>query len=68
MGAVGLGGKLYSIGGYSGTTYLSTVEMYDPVTDTWTSLANMRTARAYFAVTTARKAVTEKRKTNHPKA
>ena len=63
MGAVGLRGKLYSIGGYSGITYLSTIEMYDPVKDTWVSLPDMRTARAYFAVTTTRKSVIEKRKT-----
>ena len=37
--------------------------MYDPVKDTWVSLPDMRTARAYFAVTTARKTVIEKRKT-----
>lgn len=36
--------KLYAIGGSSGST-LSTVEEYDPATDTWTRKADMPTAR-----------------------
>ena len=31
------GGKLYVVGGRSGTAYLNTVEAYDPVTNAWTS-------------------------------
>jgi len=45
-------GKIYTIGGgetsggnYSGTTALSTVEEYDPATDTWTAKSEMPTAR-----------------------
>ena len=37
-------GKIYAIGGYNGIT-LSTVEVYDPATDTWAKTANMPTAR-----------------------
>jgi len=41
--------KVYAIGGYNGT-YLSTNEMYDPLTDTWTKKTSMPTARKDFAV------------------
>jgi len=42
--------KIYVIGGY-GSAYLGTVEIYDPVTDTWSTGANMPTAR--YAMTSA---------------
>ena len=44
-------GKIYAIGGYGGSNepteekFLSSVEEYDPVTDTWTPKAEMPTAR-----------------------
>ncbi|MBN1294557.1 MAG: T9SS type A sorting domain-containing protein [Candidatus Latescibacteria bacterium] len=44
-------GKIYVIGGYGGSNeinerkYLSTIEEYDPVTDTWIPKADMPTAR-----------------------
>jgi len=46
-------GKIYIIGGYPsegepGATDLSTVEEYDPVTNTWTRKADMPTARCDF--------------------
>lgn len=34
-------GKLWAIGGYDGESNLSTVEVYDPKTDTWTFVAAM---------------------------
>jgi len=40
--------KIYAIGGWKGGT-LSTVEVYDPVTDKWTRKADMPTARMYFS-------------------
>lgn len=44
-------GKIYAIGGYNGkpgeTGCISTVEEYDPVTDTWKTKAPMPTARVY---------------------
>jgi N-acetylneuraminic acid mutarotase len=46
-------GKIYAIGGYNGS-YLNVNEMYDPVTDTWTTKTPMPTPRAYFAVATYR--------------
>ena len=43
-------GKIYAIGGYDDPVHpdnvLSTVEEYDPVTDTWTPRENMPTARS----------------------
>ena len=45
-GCVGLGGKLYAVGGV-GAAYeaLDTAEVYDPKTDGWQPLAKMRTVR-----------------------
>jgi N-acetylneuraminic acid mutarotase len=45
-------GKIYAIGGGRGISgsYLSTVEVYDPATDTWTRKADMHTARNGHAV------------------
>ena len=37
-------GKIYCIGGINNSTVLSTVQAYDPVTDTWETKANMPTA------------------------
>lgn len=34
-------GKLWAIGGYDGESNLSTVEVYDPETDSWTFVASM---------------------------
>ena len=47
---VGLGGKIYAIGGQTTTSagYTNVVERYDPVTDTWAPVANLNTARSYF--------------------
>ncbi|MBI1925875.1 hypothetical protein HYR99_16695 [Candidatus Poribacteria bacterium] len=46
-------GKIYAIGGYEGfilsTSTLSTVEEYDPVTDTWTKKSNMPAVRGFLA-------------------
>ena len=48
--AVGVvNGILYAVGGSSGG-YLTTVEAYDPVTNSWTTKAPMPTARARLAV------------------
>ena len=48
-------GRVYAIGGVKGTstwgsrTILSTVEVYDPVADTWTPKASLPTARAMLS-------------------
>jgi hypothetical protein len=45
FGAAAVQGKIYAIGGYSGST-LSRVDVYDPATDSWSSRQPMPTARA----------------------
>ena len=47
-----MGDYLYAVGGYSGTTYLNTVEKYDSIKDTWSKLPSHRIPRAYFAIAT----------------
>jgi N-acetylneuraminic acid mutarotase len=51
--AVVLNGKIYAIGGVTGASdgeiSLTTVEEYDPGTDTWTTKADMITQRKMFA-------------------
>jgi N-acetylneuraminic acid mutarotase len=46
--AVSLGGKLYVIGGFSGST-LARVEQYDPASNSWTRKADLHSARREFA-------------------
>ena len=38
-------GKIYAVGGRAGMQFFSTMEEYDPATDTWTRKADMPTAR-----------------------
>ena len=47
-GAV-LNGLLYVVGGGTGTDYVALVDVYDPKTDCWRSLARMRTPRGFLA-------------------
>ncbi len=37
------GGKIYAIGGFDGTKYITTVEVFDPATNTWDSLTTSGT-------------------------
>lgn len=52
---VALGGKIFAIGGYAGDppqnirTYLPTVEVYDPETNTWMKRPDMPTARCLLS-------------------
>jgi N-acetylneuraminic acid mutarotase len=39
-------GKIYTIGGYDGSSHLATVEEYDPATDTWTTRAPLPTPQS----------------------
>ncbi|MBI4717146.1 MAG: hypothetical protein HY763_05020 [Planctomycetes bacterium] len=51
------GVRIYAIGGYTGTTGaeqpVSTVEEYDPATDSWRTVSSLPTAVAQFGVTVA---------------
>jgi hypothetical protein len=42
-------GKIYAIGGWCDGAFHSTVEEYDPATDTWTKKADMPTARQWLS-------------------
>jgi N-acetylneuraminic acid mutarotase len=48
LAAVSLTGKLYAIGGFSGST-LARVDQYDPASNSWTRKADLRSARREFA-------------------
>ena len=50
LGAVALNGKLYACGGYDGTQFLRSVEVYDPATDQWTPLGPMNVKRSRVAL------------------
>jgi hypothetical protein len=43
-------GRVLVAGGFSGSTYLSSAEIFDPVTETFTSTGSMTTARAFAGV------------------
>ena len=49
LGAAVIDGKIYAIGGYSGSL-LSRVDAYDPATHAWERRADLHTARRSFAV------------------
>ena len=38
-------GKVLVTGGYNGSIYLSSAQLYDPLTGTWTNTGNMNNAR-----------------------
>ncbi|KPP67355.1 kelch-like protein 18-like, partial [Scleropages formosus] len=46
VGVAVVNGLLYAIGGYDGQSRLSTVEVYNPETDTWTQVASMNSQRS----------------------
>lgn len=49
LASVELGGKIYCIGGRSGSNYLNNVEVYDPATNSWETKTSMPTARYNLA-------------------
>jgi N-acetylneuraminic acid mutarotase len=44
-------GKVLVAGGYAGNSYLSSAELYDPITGTWSSTGNLNAARAGHTAT-----------------
>src|SRR5216684_4515631 len=46
-------GKLYAVGGYDGSTSLTTVEEYDPASNSWVTRAAMPTAHCCFGFVAA---------------
>ncbi|EDL09013.1 kelch-like 18 (Drosophila), isoform CRA_a, partial [Mus musculus] len=51
VGVAVVNGLLYAIGGYDGQLRLSTVEAYNPETDTWTRVGSMNSKRRWTVVT-----------------
>lgn len=47
VGVAVVNGLLYAIGGYDGQLRLSTVEVYNPETDTWARAGSMNSKRRY---------------------
>ena len=50
LGAIAVDGKIYAIGGFTASGYLSINEQYDPKTNTWTTLTSMPTPRNAFTI------------------
>lgn len=50
VGAACLGDRLYAIGGYDGSKYLSAVECYDPEKNKWEEVASLNCGRAAACV------------------
>ena len=46
------GDQIVCAGGYDGSSYLRSVEQYDPVTNEWSSLAPLTTGRAGACIIT----------------
>lgn len=48
VGVAVVNGLLYAIGGYDGQSRLSTVEVYNPETDSWTRVSSMNSQRRFI--------------------
>ena len=46
----GVRGRVYAVGGFNGSLRVRTVDMYDPTSDTWTSIASMEARRSTLGV------------------
>ncbi|MBK9441773.1 MAG: fibronectin type III domain-containing protein [Comamonadaceae bacterium] len=44
-------GKVLVVGGYDGSSYLSSAELYDPLTNTWSTTGSLSTTRWYHTAT-----------------
>lgn len=51
VGAAVIDNYLYVVGGHSGSSYLNTVQKYDPISDTWLDSAGMIYCRCNFGLT-----------------
>ena len=50
LGVAALNGKIYAVGGYDGSSFLKSVEMFDPRTNKWSFVASMNVTRSRVAV------------------
>lgn len=51
VGAAVIDTYLYVVGGHSGSSYLNTVQKYDPISDNWLDTAGMMYCRCNFGLT-----------------
>jgi Kelch motif len=52
LGVATLNGKLYVCGGYDGSTFLETVEEYDPLKDKWVKFMHIKIHTCYTTLLT----------------
>ena len=45
-----INGQVYAVGGFNGSLRVRTVDMYDPVKDTWTACSSMEARRSTLGV------------------
>lgn len=51
MGSAIVDNYLYVVGGHSGSSYLNTVQRYDPISDSWLDSSGMMYCRCNFGLT-----------------
>lgn len=51
VGAAVIDNHLYVVGGHSGSSYLNTVQRYEPISDSWLDSAGMMYCRCNFGLT-----------------
>ncbi len=51
VGSAVVDNYLYVVGGHSGSSYLSAVQRYDPITDSWHDSSGMMYCRCNFGLT-----------------
>jgi hypothetical protein len=65
LGVAAVNGKIYAIGGTSGTkTLLGTNEVYDPKTNTWSTKAPLPTPRYDFGIRLSKQDLLRRRSNN----
>ena len=50
LGVAVVGGLVYAVGGFNGSLRVRTVDVYDPVKDSWSSVASMEARRSTLGV------------------
>lgn len=50
LGVAVLDNKIFSVGGFDGSSGLNSAEMFDPSTNEWTNIASMSTRRSSVGV------------------
>ena len=50
LGVAALNGKIYAVGGYDGSSFLKSVEVFDPMTNKWSYVSSMKVTRSRVAV------------------